>query len=201
MSIEKSVQRLTRDKILDVARRHFARFGFRKASLSEIAADLGVVKGALYYHLPGGKRELLESVMAREDERLIAVMAAAAEVESDPRRALTAAIEAKLVFLRELTGLLDVRREVGEEIATLLFERERDFSRRERQLFEQILERGHQAGTFRDVQPRGAAAAAIQAMLRALEIDEIYDPPRADRGPRLIDAVIDLVLHGLERRN
>ncbi len=200
MSIEKSVQRLTRDKILDVARRHFARFGFRKASLSEIAADLGVVKGALYYHLPGGKRELLEAVMAREDERLIAAMADAAAAEDDARRALTAAIEAKLVFLRQLTGLLEVRREVGEEIAALLFAREREFSRRERDLFEQLLQRGFEAGTFRDVQPRSAAASAIQAMLRALEIDEIYEPAQADRGPRLIDAVLDLVILGLERR-
>ncbi len=200
MSIEKSVQRLTRDKILDVARRHFARFGFRKASLSEIAADLGVVKGALYYHLPGGKRELLEAVMAREDERLIEAMASAAEAEGDARRALTAAIEAKLVFLRQLAGLLEVRREVGEEIAALLFAREREFSRRERDLFEQLLQRGFEAGTFRDVQPRSAAASAIQAMLRALEIDEIYEPVQAERGPRLIDAVLDLVILGLERR-
>ncbi len=198
---EKSIQRLHKDRILDVARRHFARFGYRKSSLSEIAADLGVVKGALYYHVPGGKRELLEAVMAREEERLIAGMQEAADTEGNPGLALQRAVEAKLTILRELKDLLGVRREVGEEIAMLLSEREREFNRRERALYEQVLERGEARGSFRAIHPRTAAAAAFQAMVQALEVAEIY--AGEDGGPvgqGLLEPVFDLVLRGLEIR-
>lgn len=190
--------RLTRDRILDVARQHFARQGYRNASLSEIAADLGVVKGALYYHITGGKRELLESVMGREDERMISAMRAAAEAESDPGRALAAALEAKLTCLRELTDLLGVGREISEEIATVLTERDREFTRRERELLDTLIARGEESGTFRAIRPRAGAVAAIQATCQALEIDAIYDNVPVSERP--FDAMVDLILRGLEKR-
>ncbi len=199
MISEKSITRLSRDRILDVARRHFTRFGYRKASLSEIATDLGVVKGALYYHVPGGKRELLDAVMSREDERMIAAMSEAAEAAADPREALVRAFQAKLAVLRELKDLLGVRRDVSEEIRTILVEKDRDFTLRERALIESVMERGVRSGTFRDVQPRAAAAAAIQVMCQALEVSEMYEAPDGNTPSRL-DAMFDLVLLGLVTR-
>lgn len=201
MMNEKSNQRLNREKILDVARRHFTRFGYRKASLTDIAQDLGVVKGALYYHVPGGKRELLEAVMAREDERLIAAMIEAANSEPDPRRALVAAMEAKLQTLAGLRDLLGVRREVGEELAGLLRENERDFTHRERALVEGILARGEAQGAFRAIHPRSAAVNAIQAMINALEVGDLYRDEVHAGAPRLLDGVYDLILLGLEVRS
>lgn len=190
--------RLTRDRILDVARQHFARQGYRNASLSEIAADLGVVKGALYYHITGGKRELLESVMGREDARILAAMTAAAAAETDPGRALAAALEAKLTCLRELTDLLGVGREIGEEIATVLTERDREFTRRERELLDQLIARGEESGAFRRIRPRAGVVASIQATCQALEVDAIYDDVPIPERP--FDAMVDLVLRGLEAR-
>lgn len=199
MLSEKSITRLSRDRILDVARRHFSRFGYRKASLSEIATDLGVVKGALYYHVPGGKRELLDAVMSREDERMFAAMSEAAHGAADPREALGRAFQAKLVVLRELRDLLGLRRDVSEEIKTILVEKDREFTLRERALIEEIIERGVRSGVFRDVQPRAAAAAAIQVMCQALEVPEMYEPPDGT-SPSRLDAMFDLVLLGLVTR-
>ncbi len=199
MISEKSITRLSRDRILDVARRHFTRFGYRKASLSEIATDLGVVKGALYYHVPGGKRELLDAVMSREDGRMFAAMSEAARAATDSREALVRAFQAKLAVLRELKDLLGVRRDVSEEIRTILVEKDRDFTLRERALIEDIIERGVQSGAFRDVQPRTAAAAAIQVMCQALEVPEMYEEPDAT-SPSRLDAMFDLVLLGLVTR-
>ena len=128
----------------------------------------------------------------------MAAMVAPANDQQDPRLALPAVFEAKLRVLRELKDLLGVRREVGEEIAALLAERDRDFTRRERALIEDILARGEAGGDFREIRPRAATAAAIQAMCQALSVAEVYED--GSSAPRLIDAVFDLVLRGLEVR-
>ncbi len=211
MESKAALGRLTRERILDVARLHFGRFGYRKASLVDIARDLGVVKGALYYHVPGGKLAMFNAVMDREEERLIARMREAVARADDPREALRGAVRARLDYLRELKDLLGVRREIGEEISALTLAQERRFRRRERDLVEEILIRGEERGVFARVEPRRAAAAAIQAMIHALTIPELFseDEGRTTRAsggddsdvpPRLSDAFFALVFRGLERR-
>src|SRR5437588_2280187 len=58
--------REARDELLDAALRVFARRGFRRASVDEIAAEAGYSKGALYWHFPG-KHELFVALI---DERI-----------------------------------------------------------------------------------------------------------------------------------
>jgi TetR/AcrR family transcriptional regulator len=54
----------TRNKILDVAERAFARNGFAGAHLQHIAEQIGVQKTALYYYYPS-KAALYEAVLVR----------------------------------------------------------------------------------------------------------------------------------------
>lgn len=55
----------TRRKILQVARRVFARSGFEGASVDSIVRASGLSKGALYWHFPG-KLELYREIMQEE---------------------------------------------------------------------------------------------------------------------------------------
>jgi AcrR family transcriptional regulator len=57
------------DQIIHVARRLFARHGYRGTSLNMIAAELGVSKGALYHHFPD-KDTLYRSLVATGMEAL-----------------------------------------------------------------------------------------------------------------------------------
>ena len=192
-------QALTRERILDAALRRFARYGYRKTSMAEIARDLGVVKGALYYHVPGGKQELLDAVVSREEERLLARMTAAAEAAPDPAAALRAVIEEKLLALRELREVLGLRRELGEEFAALVLAKERDFSRQERALFARLLREGIEQGVFRPIPAPEATVRALQAMVRSLELPEMFgEEPVA--GTELLEGLFRLVFHGLLAR-
>jgi TetR/AcrR family acrAB operon transcriptional repressor len=55
--------------LLEAASRLFARFGYDKTSIDEIASAAGVSKGAVYLHWPS-KFSLLEAVLIREGLRL-----------------------------------------------------------------------------------------------------------------------------------
>lgn len=57
-------QESTRERILQTALRLFARDGYEAVSVSTIAGELGMTKGALYRHYKN-KRDILDSIVAR----------------------------------------------------------------------------------------------------------------------------------------
>jgi AcrR family transcriptional regulator len=196
---ESSRRTLTRERILDVALRHLARYGYRKTSLADIARELGVVKGALYYHLPGGKAEVFDAVVRREREGMLQAMREAAERESSAAEALRVAIHAKLDRLRELAKVHGVPRDIGQEITAHATAAQPSFNAEERELYEEILRRGEERHEFRRIEPRSAVAAGLQAMVWALEIPEVYG---AEGGEPVqggvIAPLVDLMLNGLK---
>lgn len=58
----------TREKILLTALRLFAVDGYEGVSVSEIAGELGLTKGALYRHYPG-KRAIFQAILSRMEQR------------------------------------------------------------------------------------------------------------------------------------
>ena len=58
----------TKERILLAALDLFAREGFEAVSVSDIAARLGVTKGALYRHYKS-KRDIFDSILARMEQR------------------------------------------------------------------------------------------------------------------------------------
>lgn len=192
---------LTRDRILDVALEHFARYGYRKASLSDIASELDVVKGALYYHLPGGKAEIFDAMTRRERQKTLDAMRTTWVGNESASDALRGVIRCKIARLRELARVFQVPRQIGEEIVAQATTAQQEFNLEERKLFEDIIESGEASGEFRVIRPRTATASAIQAMVWALQVPEIYDEPLDEAvGVGLINAVLDLLLRGLQQR-
>ncbi|WP_339652082.1 TetR/AcrR family transcriptional regulator [Halopseudomonas pelagia] len=60
----------TRSKLITAARTAFATNGYADSSMDELTADAGLTRGALYHHF-GGKKGLLEAVIAQIDAEMI----------------------------------------------------------------------------------------------------------------------------------
>ncbi len=150
-------RRLTQKAIVDTAAELFARDGFGATSLDDIAAMLGVTKGALYYHVKN-KEEILRliylTVLTASEEPLHHIV----EAKLSPIEKLKRAVEhqtavaadrspAMIVFYREhphLTGPF------AKEITL----RKKAYE----QYFEQIIEEGQVAGVFQlNVDPKIAS--------------------------------------------
>ena len=58
----------TKERILLTALRLFARDGYEAVSVSAIAGELGMTKGALYKHYRN-KRDIFDSILARMEQR------------------------------------------------------------------------------------------------------------------------------------
>ena len=73
----------TKERILLAALRLFARDGFEAVSVSDIAKQLGITKGALYKHY-ASKRDILSSILGRMEER-DAELARGSQVPEGPK--------------------------------------------------------------------------------------------------------------------
>jgi AcrR family transcriptional regulator len=77
----------TREKLLAAGREAFARDGYHEASMDRLTADVGLTRGALYYHF-GSKRGLFEAVVERIDTETAVRLRDALKDTLDKRQAL-----------------------------------------------------------------------------------------------------------------
>ncbi len=88
----------TRRRILDVATEHFVRFGYRKASIADIAQDAGLGKGTVYLYFDS-KRTLISACVALEKLSLVPKFQAVMALPQEGR--LLAYIQLSLRFIFE----------------------------------------------------------------------------------------------------
>ncbi|MFZ5724713.1 MAG: TetR/AcrR family transcriptional regulator [Pseudomonadota bacterium] len=92
----------TRARILEAAGRVFARKGFQAASLDEVARDIGLTKGAIYWHFRS-KSDLFFALLDHKFQQNTAPVPdelRAAASTADPRQALTMLLKANFARLR-----------------------------------------------------------------------------------------------------
>lgn len=63
-----------KDKIIDVARKLFASRGFEATTTRMINKAAGTSEGALYYHFPHGKREILDTIVQQGIESRVSLL-------------------------------------------------------------------------------------------------------------------------------
>ncbi|WP_313043683.1 TetR/AcrR family transcriptional regulator [Acinetobacter sp.] len=69
MSIREQKMAATRKKLIEVARRTFAEYGYADTSMDKLTADAGLTRGALYHHF-GDKRGLFAAVVDQIDSEM-----------------------------------------------------------------------------------------------------------------------------------
>ncbi|WP_180113743.1 TetR/AcrR family transcriptional regulator [Acinetobacter sp. YH12063] len=69
MSVREKKMAATRKKLIEVARRAFAEYGYADTSMDKLTADAGLTRGALYHHF-GDKRGLFAAVVDQIDSEM-----------------------------------------------------------------------------------------------------------------------------------
>ncbi len=185
-----------RECILTEALRCFTRFGFRKASIDDIAKGAGVAKGTVYLACDS-KEELYYQVLHRE------VRTWQAEVAKviDPRKAADELLET-------LSGAAIATLEDHPLVKDLMFGKIHELLPTWRDRLDELRALGHtnvvevlrlgiKQGTFRKDLDLDATATLLQDLqLGAF----IFHGPNVDKLLRLQRAGLDLVLDGLRSR-
>lgn len=152
-----------REQVIEAAARVFAEKGYAAARLEDIAAELGILKGSLYYHA-ASKAELLFLVNCKRLSQLIDGIERIASERCSPSEKLAAAVRAHLLHLdthypESSQWFIDPQ--VAEHTAGQKAEY-RSLSRAYEAVMRRLLEEGVAAGELRaDLDPKVSALAIL----------------------------------------
>ena len=92
------------DDILQTAQKRFGMFGLEKTTMNEIASDLHMTKGSLYYYFPD-KEHLYIAVIEKEFEEFMRLINARIKQLNDPQEMLREFNRIRLSYFRTFLNL------------------------------------------------------------------------------------------------
>ncbi len=186
-----------RQRIVDAARAHFFSHGFRRVTMNDLAAELGISKKTLYVHFPD-KMAVLEAVLA---DKFAGVQAKLEQVTREHAHDFPAALHELLANTqRELEEIKppfvrDMRQKAPHVFKTV----ERRRSELIGHFFGKLFVEGQRAGMVRKDLPARIMIeillGTVQAIVNPAKVEELGLTPRS-----AFSAVLDVVLEGVLTR-
>lgn len=183
-----------KEKILDIAYKHFIQFGFAKTTLTSIALAIGKKKSSLYYYFKD-KEDLFASIVRIEADNLLSDLEKIFK-KSDPE------IELLKKYISErikMMHVVSVRYSIlKDELFLLLPEIERvrmPYHQKEVLLVQKLLERGVQKKVFSEMNTEHVAGILVNT-LKGLEIP-MYVKSEVKYDPKEIEGLSNLLIHGI----
>lgn len=154
------------EQILEIAQRRFGIYGFEKTSMQDIADDLKMTKGSIYYYFPC-KEDLFIAVIEKEQNDFLKKIRSEELNADDNAGCLKNYAVIRLSYFRTLLNLARLRQESFSEIKPVIRQSLNDFREKEKEIIKQILEKGTNEGEFHINDP-GNAAELFLDLLRGL---------------------------------
>ena len=193
---------VVKDAILDATDRLLARFGYRKMTVEDIAAEAGIGKGTIYLHF-NSKEEVVLSHIDRIVERL------QERLKEIARSDATAADRLRLMLLTRVLFRFDSIQHYTQSLNDLLavlrpglLARRAQYFEAEAQIFAQVLTAGRESGEFSFDDENDTAHALLQATngLLPYSLSTTELGAREEVEQRASD-VANLMLRGVLSRN
>ena len=192
------VKEEVRAQIVQVARKIFTRYGFRKTTMEEIADATRKGKSSIYYYF-NSKEEIFKAVVEKEAEELKTDLEKTLHEKETPLEKLKAYILFRLHHVRTVANFYAALNEEYLSHMDFILEIRRRFDRQELQVVKGILEEGMREGTFQ-INSSEIGAIAIATMMKGLEVPLfLSDEHKTDRGV-LLDDLIRVLFYGIVRR-
>jgi len=193
--------RSTRDAILDATDRLLAKYGYKKMTIDDLAADVGIGKGSVYLHF-SSKEEIALSHIDRIIDRLNASLVTIAQSGGSVEARLRKMIVERVLF--RFDSVQHYSQSLNELLASVrprLLERRRTYFEEEAELFAVVLREGKKTGVFSVKDPLVTAHALLDAtnalLPYSLSAYELGERPEIEEKTQ---NVADLVLNGLRKR-
>jgi TetR/AcrR family transcriptional repressor of mexJK operon len=160
--------------ILQAARNRFAHYGFSKVTMDEIAHDVGMVKGALYYYFPT-KEKVFEAVIKEEHESFFKEIDDLFEQGLPTSEKLTRYVKLRLAYVRKLMNMaqLDFESWRNQHFQEIF----QHFHRRECSLLQQLFDDGIRAGEFSITDTESHVRLFLRTVKGLKQLEYLYGQP------------------------
>ncbi|MCK4539445.1 MAG: TetR/AcrR family transcriptional regulator [Candidatus Krumholzibacteria bacterium] len=186
----------TRETLLRSAQKLFARFGFNKTTVDEIASAAHIAKSTLYHHF-ASKEEIFRAVIEREGKTLAERIRDAVGAADTPQDKLRTYVITRMGHLRELANFYSaLRDEYLEHYPFIESVRQKDFED-EMAMFREILSDGvrKKVLNLKDGDVEVTALAVITA-LKGLEFPWTAQTGIADVNEHA-EVLLRMLFHGI----
>lgn len=202
------VSNIAQDKehrILDAAQSRFARFGFSKVTMDEIAEDVGLAKASLYYYYPA-KEHVFRAVIRREQEEFLKQTGEILDQPISATEKLTRYVTQRVALAGQLLNLSALNAKFWQNMKPVFKDLFAAFAQEELQLLTRILCDGIKNNEFSLVSPEKTAELLLHILqglrLRATQAAQFRgdDEVRLDEYREEINLLMDIILHGIVKR-
>jgi len=195
-------QKSTRDAILDATDNLLARYGYKKMTIDDLAAEVGIGKGTVYLYFPS-KEEIVLSHVDRIIERLKARLWAIVHKDLSPdekiRRMMVERVVYRFDSVQHYTQSLN---EMLAQVRAKLLDRRTRYFLEEAQIFAKVLDDGTSGGVF-DVRNSLDTAQTLLYATNSLLPYSLSTKELGDRKEiaKRTAAIAEICLSGLKTRN
>jgi len=187
-----------REKIIDVARKVFAKYGYKKTTMDDIAIGAQKGKSSIYYYFKS-KEEIFEAVVETESKLLFDDILKKIDHPIPAKEKFRVYVFTRLNKIRELSNFYDVLENNFISPLEFIEELQAKYYQREIGILQDILSEGVKNREFNIQDPEIAAIALVTA-IKGLEAPLIIRGAKKNL-ERQIDYVLKILFYGIMRRN
>jgi len=185
-----------REQIVLTASNIFSKYGFRKATMDEIAQSMGKGKSSIYYYFVS-KEEIYEAVIEREAELLRREVIKSISNSDNPKDKLRNYVLTRMKTFRRVSNFYDaIKTEVVSHL-DFIDKIRKKYDREEIHLLQDILEEGVNKNVFR-IENVELAAIAVVTALKGLEIPLFWSSKRKNAEEQ-IEGLLNVLFYGIMR--
>jgi AcrR family transcriptional regulator len=161
------------ESIIKIAQKRFGIYGVEKTSMREIAGDLRISKGLLYYYFPD-KESIYKAVIEKEQSEFIKKLKIEIADINDPAECLRKYVSTRLQYFKTLLNIGRLRSESFSDLRPRIAESMKNFGEVERNIIKKILEKGKKKKIF-SIDNISETVSLFMDLLRGLRLTVLRD--------------------------
>lgn len=187
----------TRLAVIKAAQNIFAKFGYKKTTVDDIARAAHKVKSTIYQYF-GSKEEIFQTIVEKESQILKEEIKKAIKAQDNPKKKLLTYVITRMRILKELSNFYNALRDEYLEHFVFIEKIRKKYLKDEINTIKKILKNGVDQGTF-VIKDLELTACMIVIALKGLEYPLIKEIEVLSN-EQGIDSLLGILFSGIEKR-
>ncbi len=188
-----------RNSIVAIATDIFARFGFKKTTVDDIAQGLRKGKSSIYYYFKS-KDEIFQAVVDREADQLRLRVNEFLNKPIGTIEKIRGYMKTRMAAVQQMVNSYSVIKDHDFSNLELAERVRKNYDNEEMGIIKGLLQEGVDNGTFK-IKDIELSSIAILTAMKGLEVPLLVSSPMMDNLETIIDDLLDILFYGIVNRN